>query len=274
MEDSNSTRTPALTTPLGTDKDGKDFEEKWNYPTVIGMLMFLANNSRPDIAFAVHQCARFTHAPKESHAAGVKRIIRYLNGTKDEGMYLEPTGELNVDCYVDADFAGLWKSEDSQDPLCVKSHSGHMITFMGCPLQWKSKLQTQIALSTMESEYIALSLAMRELIAVRATLKEIFTHVFHSPDAKLTYSAIAKGFSIPPSKVYEDNEACLKFASMPKMSPRTKHIAVPYHFFRSKVKELEIKVLAVDTKRQLADQFTKGLPQEKFEHDRKVLLGW
>ena len=122
--------------------------------------MFLANNSRPDIAFAVHQCARFTHCPKESHAAGVKRIIRYLKGTREEGMYLEPSPLLTVDCYVDADFAGLWKSEDSQDPICVKSRSGHVIMFMGYPLQWQSKLQTQIALSTMESEYIALLLTI------------------------------------------------------------------------------------------------------------------
>ena len=274
MEDCNSTRTPALTTPLGSDKEGKEFKEKWNYPTIVGMLMFLSNNSRPDIAFAVHQCARFTHCPKDSHGAAVKRIIRYLKGTRTEGMFMEPNNDLAVDCYVDADFAGLWKSEDSQDPLCVKSRSGHMITFMGCPLQWASKLQTQIALSTMESEYIALSLAMRELISIRVVLKEIYTHVFHSPNTKVSYSAIAKGFTIPPSKVYEDNEACLKFASMPKMSPRTKHIAIPYHFFRSKVKELEIQVLGIDTKRQLADQFTKGLPQDKFEHDRKELLGW
>ena len=274
MEDCNSTRTPALTTPLGSDKDGSDFSDKWSYPTVVGMLMFLANNSRPDIAYAVHQCARFTHCPKDSHAAGVKRIIRYLKGTNNEGMFLEPTSSLAVDCYVDADFAGLWKSEDDQDPLCVKSRSGHVITFMGCPLQWQSKLQTQIALSTMEAEYIALSLAMRELIAVRVVLKEIFTHVFHSPETKITYSTIAKGFSLPASTVYEDNEACLKFASMPKMSPQTKHIAIPYHFFCSKVKELEIKVVGIDTKRQLADQFTKGLPQDKFEHDRKILLGW
>ena len=274
MEDCNPTRTPALTTPLGSDQEGEDFKENWSYPTIVGMLMFLANNSRPDIAFAVHQCARFTHCPKESHAAGVKRIIRYLKGTREEGMYLEPSPLLTVDCYVDADFAGLWKSEDSQDPICVKSRSGHVIMFMGCPLQWQSKLQTQIALSTMESEYIALSLAMRELIAVRVVLKEIFTHVFHSPSTKITYATIASTFKMPASTVYEDNEACLKFASMPKMSPRTKHIAIPYHFFRSKVQELEIKVVGIDTKSQLADQFTKGLPQDKFEHDRKILLGW
>ena len=79
---------------------------------------------------------------------------------------------------------------------------------------------------------------------------------------------------IPTSRVYEDNEACLKFATLPKLSPRTKHIAIPYHFFRDKVDKLEIAVKAIDTKNQLADQFTKGLPQDKFIHDRKCLMGW
>ena len=61
---------------------------------------------------------------------------------------------------------------------------------------------------------------------------------------------------------------------MQKLYPRTKHIAVPYHFFRSKVKELEINVVAINTNEQLADQFTKGLSPEKFVRDRKELMGW
>ena len=60
----------------------------------------------------------------------------------------------------------------------------------------------------------------------------------------------------------------------PRMSSRTEHIAIPYHFFRSKVENLEIKVQAIHTHNQLADQFTKGLAQDKFERDRKALMGW
>jgi hypothetical protein len=61
---------------------------------------------------------------------------------------------------------------------------------------------------------------------------------------------------------------------MPKMSPRTKHIGIPYHFFRSKVESLEIKVVAIDTDNQLGEQFTKGLPEPKFVRDRKRTMGW
>ena len=136
---------------------------------------------------------------------------------------------------------------------------------MDCPLHWVSKLQSQIALSTMEAEYIALSQSMRELIGFREILKKIYTHVLNDIE---TFG------EIPTSTVYEDYEACLRFATTPKMSPRTKHIAIPYHFFRSKVENGEINIVGIKTGNQMADQFTKGLPQDKFLSDRKKLVGW
>ena len=56
--------------------------------------MYLANNTRPDIAYATHQCARYTHAPKESHALAVKRIVRYLQGTSTKGLAISPSKDL------------------------------------------------------------------------------------------------------------------------------------------------------------------------------------
>ena len=278
MTDCNSVGTPAVTTALGSDKDGDPFSKDWEYATVLGMLMYLASNSRPEIAYAVHQCARFTHAPHNSHVVAIKRILRYLQGTRDKGLIFNPSTSLQVDCYVDAaDFVGLWSIEDEQDPVSVKSRTGFLLMFMNCPLLWVSKLQTQIALSTMEAEYIALSASMRELIGTREIIKEIQTFVLNGklkPPKCRTHSKTFVLDPIPQSKVYEDNEACLKFASMPKMSPRTKHIAIPYHFFRSKVQELEIEILPIGTTNQLADQFTKGLVEVKFVAARKALMGW
>ena len=138
--------------------------------------------------------------------------------------------------------------EDDPDPISVKSRTEFVILFMGCPLLWISKLQTQISLSTMESEYIALSHSMRELIGTREVLKEIFKHVFNNDSITPECITTHKYGSIPQSTVFEDNESCLKFATLPKFSPRTKHIAIPYHFFQSKVENLEIKVEGVDTK--------------------------
>ena len=78
-----------------------------------------------------------------------------------------------MDCYVDADFAGLWSFEGDQDPVCVKSRTGYVLMLGGCPLIFKSKLQTEIALSTLEAEYIALSQSMRELLPLRNLLQEV-----------------------------------------------------------------------------------------------------
>jgi hypothetical protein len=75
MDTAHLVRTPASTTALGSDKDGDVFNEDWEYVTVVSMLMYLAANTRPDIAYAVHQAARYTHAPKASHAAAVKQIL-------------------------------------------------------------------------------------------------------------------------------------------------------------------------------------------------------
>jgi hypothetical protein len=99
MLDSNSVDTPTSTRggALGSDILGDPFVEEWSYRTVIGMLMYVSANTRPDIAFAVHQAARFSHAPKNSHAIAVKRILRYLNGTKDKGFKLSPNGTHQVD---------------------------------------------------------------------------------------------------------------------------------------------------------------------------------
>ena len=275
--------TPAATTPLGADVDGLPFNEQWEYRSIIGMLMYLSSNTRPDIAYAVHMCARFSHDPRNSHAVGVKRILRYLKRTRDKGLFLKPTQEHRVDCYVDADFAGLFAVEDHQNPISVKSRTGYVIMYRGTPLLWVSKLQTQVALSTMEAEYIALSASMRDLIPIREILKELMTIVFEL-EPRYEYHTHSKAFqdaqegtmkhSIPESTVYEDNQACLKFARMPKLSPRTKHIGVPYHWFRTQVERLQIHIEPVDTLSQLGDQFTKGLPTEKFQADRKVLLGW
>ena len=117
---------------------------------------------------------------------------------------------------------------------------------------------------------------MRDLIGVREILKEIALNILVPGSSSVaSFRTISKTFNkVPQSIVHEDNEACLKFARMPKMTPRTKHIAIPYHFFRSKVADLQIKVVPINTENQLADQFTKGLPQDKFIRDRKNLMGW
>jgi hypothetical protein len=124
MEDAHHVFTPASTTPIGADCDGALFNEDWEYATVVGMLMYLAANTRSDIAYAVHQAARHTHAPRSSHAVAVKRILCYICVTRDKGIYFQPNRSNQIDCHVDADFVGLFGVEDGQDIVSVKSRTG------------------------------------------------------------------------------------------------------------------------------------------------------
>jgi hypothetical protein len=265
MSDCNTKGSPALSSPLGTDADGSHRKEAWHYASVIGMLMYLSSNAHPEIQFSVHQCARFTHCPRSSHEEAVKHICRYLQGAKDEGLRFKPTDDLQLDCYVDADFAGLWNYESDQDPVCVKSRTGYVMTLGGCPIQWNSKLQTEIALSTTEAEYIALSQAMRELIPLRRLLLEIVT----------TMKLPGITDSVVKSTVFEDNNGAISTATAVKMTPRTKHIAVKYHFFKSHiVAGTGITIAKIDTNLQKADIFTKGLAPQKFAEIRKLLCDW
>jgi hypothetical protein len=267
LADCNPNKIPASTTTLGSDKDGArwvDADEPFEYAAAVGMLMYLANNTRPDIAFAVHQCARFTHAPRQSHGKALKTIIRYLQGTKDKGLIFKPTNELVVDMYVDSDFLGLWRQEDDQDPICVKSRTGYVLELAGCPLSWTSKLQTEIAMSTMEAEYVACSQAMRELIPVRRLVKEVALNL----DPKSVTSCRTY------SKVFEDNNGALKMAHCPRLTLRNRHIAVKYHWFRSHVTNGDVQVLKVESASQKADCFTKGLGHDLFVRIRKLIMGW
>eukprot|EP00804_Cyclotella_cryptica_P021898 CCRYP_000848-RA/>CCRYP_000848-RA protein AED:0.35 eAED:0.26 QI:0/0/0/1/1/1/3/0/651 len=108
--------TPAETSPLPKDVDGQPASGSFNYAAVVGMLLYLSGHSRPDIAFAVHQCARYTFKPSRRHELALIRIGRYLKGTMDKGLIMTPSPEPRIDCYPDADFAGLYGHEDATGP--------------------------------------------------------------------------------------------------------------------------------------------------------------
>ncbi|GFH58525.1 hypothetical protein CTEN210_15001 [Chaetoceros tenuissimus] len=264
-DESKQHKTPATSPPLHTDTGGNQREYTWSYRSAIGMLIYLARNTRPDIEYAVHTCARFQLDPKKIHENAVKRIGRYLLGTRDKGIVFKPDinklGEL--ECFVDADFAGNYTKEQSQDPNSVRSRTGCVILYAGCPIIWFSKLQTEISLSTTEAEYIALSTACRELLPMREMFNELrqFLNILPlTPQVKCT--------------LFEDNVGAETLAKSPKMTPRTKHIAIKYHHFREAVSRGILKIERVDTKEQLADIFTKATTTQTFEYLRRKIMGW
>jgi hypothetical protein len=215
--------TPAASTiKLNRDPLGKCHEEAWDYRSVIGKLNFIEKSTRMDLAYAVHQCARFSSDPKESHSLAVKRIGRYLMGTKDKGLILDPKS-TSFDCFVDADFVGNWHRVHAQsDPGTAKSRTGYVVMYASCPVVWASKLQREVALSTTEAEYNALSESLREVINMM--------QLFEETKDELKW-AINEKVPTVHCKVFEDNSGALDMARLPKMRPRTKHICVRMHHF-------------------------------------------
>ena len=128
---------------------------------------------------------------------------------------------------MDAYFTVLWKHEYGQDPVCVKSRTGYVMTLGVCPLHWVSKIQTEMSLSTLESEYTALSQAMRDLLPLRLIrlIQDIGTQF------KMDFASPA----IMYSTAFEDNNGALGLATPTRTNPRTRHISTKYHFFREHV---------------------------------------
>ena len=121
------------------------------------MLNYLTESGRPEIQMAVYQCVRFNNNPKRSHEQAVMRIGRYLLGSKDRGIFFSPDPSKGLEVFVDDDFAEMWDPDNASDTDTVYSCTRFTIRYAGCPVVWQSKLQTEIALSTVEVNYIAMS---------------------------------------------------------------------------------------------------------------------
>ena len=260
MQECRPNAVPASSTTLGSDPEGDAMDETWSYRSIVGMLLYLSTNTRPDIALAVSQVARFSSNPKKSHATAIKTLIRYLSGTKHIGIIFSPTESLDIETFIDADFAGLWNVEQVEHPLSARSRTGYIIKFAGCPTIWKSKLQTQTATSTMHAEYIALSTSLREVIPLRRLLVEMLPIV--RPSVSVTNIPVMR------CTVFEDNNACLSLAHTRRLTTLTRWLCTSLHHFWESVENGDIVVARIETTKQDADYLTKPLPKEPFLANR------
>lgn len=263
LNDANPNWMPTTQLALGTDPDGSAMKENWKYSSIVGMLLYLSSNTRPDIAFAVSQVCRFSSNPKQSHASAVKTIVRYLIRTRDKGMLLSPSqGPLTFDHFVDADFAGLHGREEDFNPNAARSRMGFIIFLNNCAVFWKSQLLSHICLSTLEAEYSSLSISLRTLIPLRRLLDEILATL--NPTDSVTARVQAN--------VFEDNDGALLLARNHQITNRTKYFLVKWHWFWSVASDFVLSRVA--SKDQRADFLTKGLPRDDFENNRRSTMGW
>jgi hypothetical protein len=197
-------------------KDGPPFDRDFNYRSAVGKLNYLAQVTRPDIMYVTHQIAKYSSNPRQSHDKAIFYLVCYLK------IKFKPDPKKRFECYCDANFSGNWnKAFAPVDPSTAKSRSGWIIFYAGCPVSWASKLQSQVALSTTEAEYISMSQSLCDIISVMNLLQEM---------REQDYQVICTKPHVY-CKVFEDNSGALELARIPKLRLRTKHINVCYHIF-------------------------------------------
>ena len=206
------------------------------YQSAVGSLLYLSTKTRPDIAYAVGNVARFSSKPSKVHWIAVKRIMRYLNGTLDYGLMYRCTGDIAG--YSDADWAG-----DHDDR---KSTSGFVFMMSGAVISWNSKKQTCVALSTAEVEYIALAKAAQESIWLQRLLGDMGECL------------------INPMTIFEDNQSTIAMTKNPQFHGRAKHIDIKFHFIREQVTAKTVELKYCRSSDMIADMMTKGLCKGQF----------
>ncbi|GBP10776.1 Copia protein [Eumeta japonica] len=214
---------------------------EWNqhtYRQAIGGLLYISIWTRPDIAYAVNTLSRHQEVFGNVHINAVKRIFRYLNATKSEGLIYSKIKQGSSLCgYSDASWG---EAEDR------KSTTGYCFKSFGNLLSWRATKQKTISLSSTEAEYVALSTAAQEGVWLKRLLNE--------------YEVSSKDEIFD---MYVDNQGAKCIAEQLE-TRRSKHIELKYHFIRQQVQDGKIKLKYIQTDCQLADIFTKPLAKNKF----------
>lgn len=240
METCHSVSTPLppgtklTTAQCAVTDEQKATAKKLPYCALVGKLMYLVTASRPDIAYAVRELAKFMSNYGEEHWLAAKHVLRYLQGTRTQGITFG-----NIDDpyplfrgFTDSD----WANSEGR-----KSISGYVMMMGKTPIAWSSKQQAVVALSTCEAEYIACSHAACEVMWLRNLLQELG---YPQKD---------------PTPLYCDNNGTVDFTHDPHGHTRMKHIDIRAHFIRNQVNKGLIDVIRISGKENPADVFTKPL---------------
>jgi hypothetical protein len=243
MEQCKPVNTPMAVRNKNHKENENPFLDETMFKQLVGSLIYLSNGTRPDICYAVNQLARNMQKPRMEDWINGKRILRYLQGTKELRLnYLKEKKELFG--YSDASYG--------EDRIDRKSTSGLVFIKTGGAISWKSNKQPIVSLSSMEAEYIALTDAAKEGV----WLKKFETELYNT---KTTLT------------IFEDNQSAIKTANNKIHNQRSKHIDIRYHWIRELIEGRHIKLIYCPTEHMAADIFTKALGPVAHKRLSKVL---
>ena len=240
MEDCKPADNPCDTNQRLSIKDVNEENSlvgKIPYQEAVGSLLFIAQATRPGIAYAVNLVSRFNNQHSAIHWNAVKRIIRYLKATMDLKLRFLKNDKKGIYGYCDAD----WATDADERKSC----SGYIFKYGSAAISWCSKKQTIVALSSTEAEYISLSSITKEAVWLKQLADELNIN---------NKRAII---------INCDNQSAIKLAENCGYRPRTKHIDIRHHHIREKIADGTIFIKYVCTKENVADSLTKPVTKEK-----------
>jgi len=222
------------------------------YQEVTGALMYTMTTCRPDIAHAVNMLARRMTTPRVCDLDSARRVLRYLKGTRRHGLlfrFKEDGRFPGLVAYADSD----WAADTEQR----RSTTGFVVLYNGVAISWHSGLQSIVALSTCEAEYIALSECCRELIYLRQ-----LGRFLRDPTVDAA------------TDIHEDNQGTIDLVNNPVHHKRSKHIDTKYHYIRLQQANGQVNVVKIGTKLNIADIFTKATDRTTFLRHQATLMYW
>jgi Reverse transcriptase (RNA-dependent DNA polymerase)/gag-polypeptide of LTR copia-type/Integrase core domain/GAG-pre-integrase domain len=244
MQDSKPVATPLMSNERLKSEDGAKKADSTLYRSLVGSLLYLSA-TRPDIMFTASLLSRYMNSPSQINLAAAMRVLRYIKGTKEYGLWYKPVKDSNLIGYTDSDWAGCLDD--------MKSTSGYAFSLGSGICTWSTKKQTIVALSSAEAEYVAAARA----VAQAAWLKRIIEDIGEKQEE--------------PTIIFCDSKSAIAISENPISHERTKHIAIKYHYIREALQNQEVQLKFCPTQEQLADIFTKALTKEKFIYNRKQI---
>jgi len=232
--------TPGTPTVDLSTKSGGACDASFNYRSVMGILLYLAVKTRPDIAVVVSMLCSHVEEPSKLQEAGAKRILRYLNSTADAALHFQPGLSDQLSSHIESSWGG-------ERGFGRRSRTGIVIKYGNATIYTTSILQKCTALSSTEAEFIALNEGSRTITWIRRVLEEF-------------------GINQKPTIVYQDNAGSIVWATgnVASQFAKRKHVDIRYHFVIEKIREGAIELRKIDAVHIESDYLTKILGCHEF----------